>query len=145
MTTARLIDQQGLNALCPPVDSMATPDTYLRRHLPGGRGGLILRRRGGGKWCGDDEEAGVQSNTEENAMDHRMPFDLANEALEILVQALRNPTVQKMQAVDSIVAREACKSAWIEVLHQDAYVLGRKVERAIFDELISDIVQELFI
>ncbi|KAF0902183.1 hypothetical protein E2562_014431 [Oryza meyeriana var. granulata] len=115
---------------------------------------------------------------DQDAMDHhRMLFDLANEALEILagsvkpgsslrrwvvdstgvspgrkllddvwhqVQALRNPPVQEMPTVESMVAREARKSAWIEVLHEDAYVLGRKVERAIFDELIADIVQEMF-
>uniref|UniRef100_A0A0D9WUC8 DUF4378 domain-containing protein n=1 Tax=Leersia perrieri TaxID=77586 RepID=A0A0D9WUC8_9ORYZ len=112
---------------------------------------------------------------EEGAMDRRLLFDLANEALEILftsvkpgsslrrwivdstgvsppvndvwqqVQSLRNPLVQEMQTVESMVAREAQKSAWIQVLHEDAYVLGRKLERAIFDELVSDIVQELFI
>uniref|UniRef100_A0A0D3GL27 DUF4378 domain-containing protein n=1 Tax=Oryza barthii TaxID=65489 RepID=A0A0D3GL27_9ORYZ len=119
-------------------------------------------------------------NTEEDAADHRMLFDLANEALEITmmgstktgsslwrwvvdstgvspgrkllddvwqqVQSVRNPPVQQeMQTVESMVAREAWTSPWIEVLHEDSYVLGRKLERAIFDQLIADIVQELFI
>ncbi|XP_025882235.2 uncharacterized protein [Oryza sativa Japonica Group] len=119
-------------------------------------------------------------NTEEDAADHRMLFDLANEALEITmmgstktgsslwrwvvdstgvspgrkllvdvwqqVQSVRNPPVQQeTQTVESMVAREAWTSPWIEVLHEDSYVLGRKLERAIFDQLIADIVQELFI
>uniref|UniRef100_A0A0E0LFX1 DUF4378 domain-containing protein n=1 Tax=Oryza punctata TaxID=4537 RepID=A0A0E0LFX1_ORYPU len=117
-------------------------------------------------------------NTEEDAADHRLLFDLANEALEIImmgsakpgsslrrwvvdstgvspgkkllddvwlqVQSLRNPPVQQeMQTVESMVAREAWTSPWIEVLHEDSYVLGRKLERAIFDQLIADIVLEL--
>lgn len=62
------------------------------------------------------------------------------------MQSVRNPPVQQeTQTVESMVAREAWTSPWIEVLHEDSYVLGRKLERAIFDQLIADIVQELFI
>uniref|UniRef100_J3MHU4 DUF4378 domain-containing protein n=2 Tax=Oryza brachyantha TaxID=4533 RepID=J3MHU4_ORYBR len=108
---------------------------------------------------------------------HRMLFDLANEALEMVVgsvkpgwslrrwvvdstgarerkllddvwhqvQSLRNPPVQEMQTVEIMVAREAQKSTWIQSLHEDAYVLGMKVERAIFDQLLADILHELFV
>ncbi|KAG8093729.1 hypothetical protein GUJ93_ZPchr0012g21310 [Zizania palustris] len=38
---------------------------------------------------GDDEEAEFYNNTDENAMDHMMLFDLANEALEILVRSVK--------------------------------------------------------
>ncbi|KAL5225163.1 hypothetical protein ABZP36_011802 [Zizania latifolia] len=196
LTAAGLYDDGSANAR---VDSMARPiyDDIFQEVEE------VYYHRDKMEANGDEEEAGFYNNTEENAMDHRMLFDLANEALEILltsvkpgsslgrwvvdstgmsrgrklvddvwqqvgnrvvsesqarllgnvsidlfllqVQALRNPLVQEMQTVDSIVAREAWRSAWIEVLYEDAYVLGRKVERTILDELISDIVQELFI
>ncbi|CAD6335287.1 unnamed protein product [Miscanthus lutarioriparius] len=111
--------------------------------------------------------------------DHRMLFDLANEALQSLVvesskagssslrqwvvdstgvapgkklvddvwqkvQALRNhPQTQEMQTIDGMVAYEVRRSVWTEVLHEDVYVVGRKIERAIFDELIEDFLHAL--
>lgn len=36
-----------------------------------------------------DDEIGMYSNTEENAMDHRMLFDVANEALQILLGSVK--------------------------------------------------------
>ena len=53
--------------------------------------------------------------------------------------------MQEMKTIDSMVAYEIRNSAWAEVLHEDAYVVGRKIERAIFDELIEDILIEVFI
>ncbi|XP_039807385.1 uncharacterized protein LOC120671173 [Panicum virgatum] len=121
---------------------------------------------------------GLYSDAGGNATDHRMLFDLANEALLSLVQGartgsslrqwvidstgasrgrrlvddvwqqvqtLRNPQMQEMKTIDSMVAYEIRNSAWAEVLHEDAYVVGRKIERAIFDELIEDILIEVFI
>ncbi|XP_062229890.1 uncharacterized protein LOC133927441 [Phragmites australis] len=128
-------------------------------------------------YCRDksgDHDTGLCNNSGENATDHRVLFDLANEALQSLVetaktgsslrqwvidstgvsrgrklvdevwqqvQTLRNPQMQEMQTIDSMVAYEIRKSAWAEVLYEDLYVVGRKIERAIFDELIEDIVQ----
>ncbi|CAM0150789.1 unnamed protein product [Urochloa decumbens] len=129
-----------------------------------------------GNYC--DDAIGMYSGSGGNAMDHRMLFDLANEALQSLVQAaktgsslqqwvidstgvsrgrrlvddvwqqvqtLRNPQMQEMQTIDSMVAYEIRKSSWAEVLYEDVYVVGRKVERAIFDELIEDLLVEAFI
>ncbi|CAL5050270.1 unnamed protein product [Urochloa decumbens] len=128
-----------------------------------------------GNYC--DDAIGMYSGTGGNAADHRMLFDLANEALQSLVQAakpgsslqqwvidstgvsrgrrlvddvwqqvqtLRNPQMQEMQTIDSMVAYEIRKSWWAEVLYEDVYVVGRKVERAIFDELIEDLLVETF-
>ncbi|CAL5040748.1 unnamed protein product [Urochloa decumbens] len=129
-----------------------------------------------GKYC--DDAIGMYSGTGGNATDHRMLFDLANEALQSLVQGaktgsslqqwvidstgvsrgrrlvddvwqqvqtVRNPQMQEMQTIDSMVAYEIRKSWWAEVLYEDVYVVGRKVERAIFDELIEDLLVEAFI
>ncbi|CAL5040607.1 unnamed protein product [Urochloa decumbens] len=129
-----------------------------------------------GKYC--DDAIGMYSGTGGNATDHRMLFDLANEALQSLVQGaktgsslqqwvidstgvsrgrrlvddvwqqvqtVRNPQMQEMQTIDSMVAYEIRKSWWAEVLYEDVYVVGRKVERAIFDELIEDLLVEDFI
>jgi hypothetical protein len=52
--------------------------------------------------------------------------------------------MQEMQTIDSMVAYEIRKSAWAEVLYEDVYVVGRKIERAIFDELIEDLMVEGF-
>ncbi|KAG0516340.1 hypothetical protein BDA96_10G353600 [Sorghum bicolor] len=56
------------------------------------------------------------------------------------VQALKkNPQqAQEMQTIDGMVAYEVRRSVWAEVLYEDVYVVGRKIERAIFDELIED-------
>ncbi|PAN22242.2 hypothetical protein PAHAL_4G005700 [Panicum hallii] len=129
-----------------------------------------------GKYC--DDGIAMYSDAGGNATDHRMLFDLANEALQSLVQGaktgsslrqwvidstgvsrgmrlvddvwqrvqtLRNPQMQEMQTIDSMVAYEIRNSAWAEVLYEDAYVVGRKIERAIFDELIEDLLIEVFI
>ncbi|CAN6215538.1 unnamed protein product [Urochloa humidicola] len=129
-----------------------------------------------GKYC--DDAIGMYSGTGGNATDHRMLFDLANEALQSLVQgakagsslhqwvidstgvsrgrrlvddvwqqvqALKNPQMQEMQTIDSMVAYEIRKSSWAEVLYEDVYVVGRKIERAIFEELIEDFLKEAFI
>ncbi|CAN6200436.1 unnamed protein product [Urochloa humidicola] len=129
-----------------------------------------------GEYC--DDAIGMYSGTVGNATDHRMLFDLANEALQSLVQGaktgsslqqwvidstgvsrgrrlvddvwqqvqtLRNPQIQEMQTIDSMVASEIRKSSWVEVLYEDVYVVGRKIERAIFDELIEDLLIEVFI
>nr|CAB3461899.1 unnamed protein product [Digitaria exilis] len=61
------------------------------------------------------------------------------------VQILRNPEMQEMQTIDSMVAYEIRKSVWADVLYEDVYVVGRKIERAIFDELIEDLLIEVFI
>jgi len=53
--------------------------------------------------------------------------------------------MQEMKTIDSMVAYEIRNSAWAEVLHEDAYVVGRKIERAIFDELIEDLLIQVFI
>ncbi|KAJ1260845.1 hypothetical protein BS78_10G263800 [Paspalum vaginatum] len=116
----------------------------------------------------------------ETATDHRMLFDLANEALQILeqrssrpassslcqwvlidtttagssssrgreleddvwhqVQALRMQD-KEMQTIDSMVAHQVRKTVWAEVLHEHVYVVASKIERAIFDELVQDLVQ----
>ncbi|CAN6181639.1 unnamed protein product [Urochloa humidicola] len=129
-----------------------------------------------GKYC--DDAIGMYSGTGGDATDHRMLFDLANEALQSLVQgaktgsslqqwvidstgvsrgrrlvddvwhqvqALKNPQMQEMQTIDSMVAYEIRKSSWAEVLYEDVYVVGRKIERAIFDELIEDLLIEILI
>ncbi|TVU07540.1 hypothetical protein EJB05_40900, partial [Eragrostis curvula] len=123
-----------------------------------------------------DHDIGLCNNSGVNVTDHRMLFDLANEALHILVQGgktgsslrqwvidstgvsrgrklvddvwqqvqtLRNPQMQEMQTIDSMVAFEVRKSVWAEVLYEDVYVVGRKIERAIFDELIEDLLLEV--
>ena len=57
------------------------------------------------------------------------------------MQALRNnPQAQEMQTIDGMAAYEVRRSVWAEVLYEDVYVAGRKIERAIFDELIEDLV-----
>ncbi|OEL35623.1 hypothetical protein BAE44_0003356 [Dichanthelium oligosanthes] len=129
-----------------------------------------------GKYC--DDGIGMYNEAGGTATDHRMLFDLANEALQSLVQGaktgsslrqwvidstgvsrgrrlvddvwqqmqtLRNPQMQEMQTIDSMVAYEIRKSVWAEVLYEDVYVVGRKIERAIFDELIEDLSIEVFI
>ncbi|CAN6173691.1 unnamed protein product [Urochloa humidicola] len=129
-----------------------------------------------GKYC--DDAIGMYSGTGGNATDHRMLFDLANEALQSLVQgaktgsslqqwvidstgvsrgrrlvddvwqqvqALKNPQMQEMQTIDSMVAYEIRKSSWAEVLYEDVYVVGRKIERVIFDVLIEDLLIEILI
>nr|CAB3465685.1 unnamed protein product [Digitaria exilis] len=131
-----------------------------------------------GKYC-DDAIGVCNDDAGGNAADHRMLFDLANEALQSLVvqgakvgcslrqwvidstggsrgrrlvddvwqqvQILRNPEMQEMQTIDSMVAYEIRKSVWADVLYEDVYVVGRKIERAIFDELIEDLLTEVFI
>ncbi|KAF8659488.1 hypothetical protein HU200_058430 [Digitaria exilis] len=131
-----------------------------------------------GKYC-DDAIGVCNDDAGGNAADHRMLFDLANEALQSLVmqgakvgcslrqwvidstgvsrgrrlvddvwqqvQILRNPEMQEMQTIDSMVAYEIRKSVWADVLYEDVYVVGRKIERAIFDELIEDLLIEVFI
>ncbi|KAL6603349.1 hypothetical protein ACP70R_043710 [Stipagrostis hirtigluma subsp. patula] len=127
---------------------------------------------------GDDHDICLYSNIGENATDHRMLFDLVNEALQRLVervktgsslrrwvidstgvsrgrklvddvwqqvQTLRHPQMQEMQTIDSMVAYEIRKSVWAHVLYEDVCVVGRKIERAIFDELIEDLLLEVFI
>ncbi|KAF2928605.1 hypothetical protein DAI22_06g291300 [Oryza sativa Japonica Group] len=96
-------------------------------------------------------------NTEEDAADHRMLFDLANEALEItMMGSTKTGSSLWRWVVDSTgvsPGRKLLVDVWQQVqsvrnppvLHEDSYVLGRKLERAIFDQLIADIVQELFI
>ena len=53
--------------------------------------------------------------------------------------------MQEMRTIDSMVAYEIRNSAWAEVLYEDAYVVGRKIERAFFDELIEDLLIQVFI
>ncbi|XP_022681917.1 uncharacterized protein LOC101755837 [Setaria italica] len=129
-----------------------------------------------GKYC--DDAIGTYNDAGGNATDHRMLFDLANEALQSLVQGaktgsslrqwiidstgvsrgrrlvddvwqqvqtLRNPQMQEMQTIDSMVAYEIRKSVWADALYEDVYVVGRKIERAIFDELVEDLMVEVFI
>ncbi|CAN6206605.1 unnamed protein product [Urochloa humidicola] len=129
-----------------------------------------------GEYC--DDAIGMYSDTGGNARDHRMLFDLANEALQSLVQGaktgsplqkwvidstgvsrgrrlvddvwqqvqtLKNPQMQEMQTIDSMVAYEIRKSSWAEVLYEDVYVVGRKIERVIFDEMIEDLLIQAFI
>jgi hypothetical protein len=60
--------------------------------------------------------------------------------IEFQVQALRNPQAQEMQTIDGTVAYEVRRCVWAEVLYEDVYVVGRKIERDIFDELIEDLV-----
>ncbi|KAK3131329.1 hypothetical protein QOZ80_6BG0505040 [Eleusine coracana subsp. coracana] len=171
LIAAGLYDDESLdNKANARVDSMARPicdyifdeveDIYYYRDKSGG-----------------DHDIGMYSNSGGNAMDHRMLFDLANEALQILVQgaksgsslwqwvidntgvsrgrklvddvwqqvqALRYPQMQEMQTIDSMVAFEVRKSVWGEVLYEDVYVVGRKIERAIFDELIEDLLLKVF-
>lgn len=58
---------------------------------------------------------------------------------------MRNPRAEEMQTIDSMAAYEVRKSAWApEVLHEDVCAVGSKFERAIFDDLVQDILQELF-
>lgn len=45
-----------------------------------------------------------------------------------------------MRTIDGMVAYEVRRSVWAEVLSEDVYVVGRKIERAIFDELIEELV-----
>ncbi|KAL6873969.1 hypothetical protein ACP4OV_014051 [Aristida adscensionis] len=111
-----------------------------------------------------------------NPTDHRMLFDLANEALQCLVetaktgsslrqwvidstgvsrgrklvddvwqqvQALKYPQMQEMQTIEGMVEYEVRKYMWMEVLYEDVYVVGRKIERAIFDELIEGLLTEV--
>lgn len=44
-----------------------------------------------------------------------------------------------MQTIEGMAAYEVRRSVWAEVLFEDVYVVGRKIERAIFDELIEDL------
>jgi len=61
--------------------------------------------------------------------------------IEFQVQELRNnPQAQEMQTIDGMVAYDVRRSVWAEVLYEDVYVVGRKIESAIFDELIQDLV-----
>lgn len=52
--------------------------------------------------------------------------------------------MQEMQTIDSMVAFEVRKSVWGEVLHEDVCVVGRKIELAIFDELMEDLLLKVF-
>lgn len=47
--------------------------------------------------------------------------------------------------VDGTAEREVGRSPWVpEALCEDACAVGRKIERAIFDELVGDVVRQLF-
>jgi hypothetical protein len=58
------------------------------------------------------------------------------------VQALRKPQTQEMQTIESMVEFEVRKSVWTEVLYEDLYVIGRKIERVIFDDLFAASFQQ---
>lgn len=76
------------------VDSMARPicdyifdeveDIYYYRDKSGG-----------------DQDAGLSNNSGGNAADHRMLFDLANEALQMLVQGARSGSSLCQWVIDS--------------------------------------------
>ncbi|RLM55801.1 hypothetical protein C2845_PM10G21970 [Panicum miliaceum] len=121
-----------------------------------------------GKYC--DDGIAMYSDAGGNATDHRMLFALptkhcrawcrvrkpvprcGNGSLTVLLcfsqisgANAKEPPNAGMQTIDSMVAYEIRNSAWAEVLYEDAYVVGRKIERAIFDELIEDLLIEVFI
>ncbi|KAI4977374.1 hypothetical protein ZWY2020_057286 [Hordeum vulgare] len=51
-----------------------------------------------------------------------------------------------MVTVDGTAEREVGRSPWVpEALCEDACAVGRKIERAIFDELLGDVVRQLFV
>jgi hypothetical protein len=47
-----------------------------------------------------------------------------------------------MQTIESMVEFEVRKSVWTEVLYEDLYVIGRKIERVIFDDLFAASFQQ---
>lgn len=71
-------------------------------------------------------------------------YEFVFSQIKFQVQTLRNPEMQEMQTIDSMVAYEIRKYVWDEVLYQDVYVVGRKIERVIFDQLIEDLLVEGF-